>query len=84
MIYIAFSIVALSSPFIFPWQYTAILAIISSWRYPFIALVTGIEFDVLYMIPHSFFFPIGTVIGATVTALMFFIKYVVKTYVRSV
>ncbi len=84
MIYVAFFIGALFSPFLFPWQYTAVLAIVSSWRYPFASLAIGIEFDILYMIPHGFFFPIGTVVGAGATASMFFLKYVIKTYVRSV
>ncbi|HEC93841.1 MAG TPA: hypothetical protein ENI56_00490 [Candidatus Kaiserbacteria bacterium] len=84
MIYIAFFIGAILSPFLFPWQYTAVLAIISSWRYPFAALAIGIEFDILYMIPHGFFFPVGTVAGVVVTTFMFFAKYIMKTYVRNV
>lgn len=84
MIYTAFFISALISPFLFVWQYTAILAVLASWKYPFAPLIVGIEFDVLYMVPHSFFFPVGTIIGVAVMMCVFFIKYVVKTYVRSI
>ncbi len=84
MIYVAFFIVALFSPFLFPWYYTAILATLSSGKYPFAALAVGIEFDVLYLPSRGSFIPLGTIIGGFVTALAFFIRYVMKTYVRRV
>lgn len=82
--YTAFFISALFSPFIFPWYYTATLAVLASWKYPFAALVVGIEFDVLYLPSHSSFVPFGTIIGVVVTVLAFFIQHIMKTYVRSV
>ncbi len=84
MIYITFFVTAILSSFIFPWQYTAMLTIIASWRYPLAALAVGIEFDILYMIPYGRFFPIGTITGGITTTGMFFIKYVIKRYVRNV
>ncbi len=84
MIYTAFFISALFSPFIFPWYYTATLAVLASWKYPFAALAVGIEFDMLYLPSLGHFIPFGTIIGGVVTALAFFIQRIMKTYVRSV
>lgn len=84
MIYLAFFISALFSPFFFPWQYTATLAVLASWRYPFAPLIVGIEFDILYMIPNSSSFMMGTTIGGLITVTVFFIKYLTKKYIRNV
>lgn len=83
MIYTAFFVVAIFSPFLFPWQYAVLITAFSSWRYPFAALAVGIEFDVLYAVSNGSFVLFGTLIGGSITIMLFFIRHIMQIYVRN-
>jgi len=62
------------STIFFPWPLTALLAIGSSLALPLLPLSTGIFFDTLYYTPAIGLWPLGTLCGALVTALAFFVR----------
>ncbi len=49
--------------FMFPWPLTILLIAVASVRMPFVALLGGVLFDVLYFVPGAAYLPWGIVFG---------------------
>lgn len=64
----------LVSVVLFPWLFTAVLAIVSAFWEPLVPLGAGIFADALYYTPHVQAFPLFTLAGAACTATAFFVR----------
>ncbi|GEM_PF-3150042 len=76
------ALLALVSPFFFPWPYTLLLTGLVMVRYPFVALAVGLIFDALYA--PSFLhgtLPFATIGGALATTGAVFIRRFILTHV---
>ncbi len=62
------------SAVLFPWPFTAILALIASFTEPLVPLAVGIFADTLYYAPHSYVLPFFTLYGAVFTSVAFFVR----------
>lgn len=58
----------------FPWQLTAMLALLSSFFMPFMPLAVGMVADALYYAPQAHTLPFATIIGAAATGIAFFVR----------
>ena len=79
MIFRSLAIVALVSPFFFPWTYTVAITIIVMFRYPSIALAVGLELDALYFVPGAASVPLATAWGALAMVFAWLIRRFVRT-----
>lgn len=73
------TILAFISTVLFPWPFTAIIAIGASFIEPMIPLSIGIFADTLYYTSQSGAIPLFTLYGALATALAFFVRSRLKT-----
>lgn len=64
MVRIAFFILALLSPFFFPWPVAAVFILAASLYLPVLALLGGVLYDILYYAHGAAGLPLGTVVGA--------------------
>jgi len=62
------AIIAFISVIIFPWPFTAVLALASAFVEPLVPLAVGLFADTLYYIPHAGY-PYFTLWGAVVTTI---------------
>lgn len=72
---------AMLSPFFFPWPFAVASALIAGFFFPPIALVTGVLLDALYFNGHGF--PQFTIFGIIATLILFFVQQFVKTRIMS-
>jgi hypothetical protein len=73
---ISFIILALVSPFIFPWQVTGVLAFIAALVFPPLAIFIGILIDVLYHAAGSLWW--GTIAGLILCGIAYLVRYVFR------
>ena len=73
------AIFALVSAFVFPWAFTAGIALVAALWIPLLPLAVGLLLDILYYAPHAHWFPLGTVLGAVVTLL----AHIVRTRLKA-
>lgn len=59
---------------LFPWLFTAVLAIVSAFWEPLVPFGAGIFVDTLYYMPHVQAFPLFTLAGAACTVIAFFVR----------
>ncbi len=64
----------LVSVVMFPWPFTAALALASSLLEPLVPLSAGILADTLFYTPHGGAFPIAALSGVAVTAVAIFVR----------
>ena len=64
---------AFASAFLFPWPFTAALALAGAFVEPILPLAVGLLMDTLYYTAHAAM-PLFTFCGAIVTALVFFVR----------
>jgi len=68
------SLSSLVSVILFPWPFTAFLAIISSLLEPLIPLSVGLFADTLYYTPQAGTMPFFTIYGAIATTLALLVR----------
>ncbi len=68
------SLSALVSVILFPWPFTALLAVGTAFLEPLIPLSVGLFADTLYYAPHAGSMPLFTLYGAMVTAAVLFVR----------
>lgn len=68
------TIAAFVSAFLFPWPFTAILALFGAAIEPFVPLSVGIFTDTLYYSSHTGTTPVFSLFGAAATAIAFFVR----------
>lgn len=73
----AIVLLALSAPFLFPWQASMALAFAAGLVFPPLALFIGFLFDVLYHPGHAFIW--GTFWGVIGAAACYAVRYIVRT-----
>ena len=81
-----FKIFAVSAPlsaFLFPWPFTAVLALSAALFEPLIPLASGILIDVLYYSSYSDTLPLFTIAGAITTGGSYFVRARLKTRTMS-
>jgi hypothetical protein len=59
---------------LFPWTFSAILALAASFSIPFLPLAAGIFADTLYYTPKTEMLPLFTLYGAFATALALLVR----------
>lgn len=74
---ILLSVVALFTPFLFPWQLAALFTIFITLFVPIIAIPVGVLFDTLYY--GSYGFPYFTIAGIVLAIAAYFVQQFVKT-----
>jgi len=68
------TILTFISTVLFPWPFTAVLALIASISEPLTPLAVGLFADVLYYAPQAVALPLFTFYGALATAIAFFVR----------
>ena len=63
------SVATLVSVVLFPWLYTALLALAAATVEPFVPLAAGLLLDTLYYVPYGGALPLGTIVGGMVTII---------------
>lgn len=76
MIRIVLSILPLVSLFVFPWQLTALLAVVASAVFPPILLIVGVLFELLYGVSGI---PYALILGTIGFIIARFVRFFVKT-----
>lgn len=71
---IALTIAALASAFLFPWPFTALIALAAAFWEPLVPLAAGILLDALYWTPAVHAWPYGTLAGAIASLGAFFLR----------
>jgi len=69
----------LASVIVFPWPFTALLALAMSFSEPLVPLAAGIFADTLYYIPHSQTLPFFTLYGAIVAIIATLVRSRLRT-----
>ncbi len=72
------TILALISPFVFPWVVTLVTAALASVVFPPLGIVVGIMMDILYNSPATGI-PYATIIGALVSGIGYVVHQFIKT-----
>lgn len=73
----AVTVLTFLSAFFFPWQLTALLALVSTAYEPWVPFAAGIFVDTLYYTQGTV--PVFALSGALVSALAFFVRSRMKT-----
>ncbi|MDO8593391.1 MAG: hypothetical protein Q7R59_00635 [bacterium] len=73
------TILSFVSAVLFPWPFTALLALAASFTEPLVPLAAGLFADTLYYAPQAHVLPLFTLYGALLTALAFFVRDRLKT-----
>ncbi len=73
------TLLAFVSAILFPWPFTALLALGLSPFDPLVPLALGLFADTLYYTPQAGTFPLFTVYGAVATVLAFLVRSRLKT-----
>lgn len=63
----------------FPWSFTALIVLMSSFVEPLLPLAAGIFADTLYYTPQTGALPVFTLYGVIATAVAFFVRSRLKT-----
>lgn len=80
MIFRSIAVLALITPFFFPWFYAAVAAVVAAIRYPVVVFVVGIEIDALYYVHSATSFPYASAWGFVAMAAALFFRRLAKTY----
>ena len=70
---------ALASAALFPWPFTALLALAVSLGEPLVPLAVGIVIDTLYYTPQAQVLPLFTICGALTTVVIFLVRSRLET-----
>lgn len=73
-----FTVGAFVSSILFPWPFTAILALFAARTVPFAPFAVGVFVDALYYPPGAFTVPWGSVLGAIATCTTFALKAMIR------
>jgi hypothetical protein len=73
------TVLTLISTVLFPWPFTALLALSLSLTEPLVPLAAGILADTLYYAPHAGSAPLFTLCGAAATGIGFLVRSRLKT-----
>jgi hypothetical protein len=68
------AISTLACAILFPWQFTALLALATSFLEPLVPLAAGLCIDMLYYAPRAELVPIFTMCGAALTVFALFVR----------
>jgi len=74
MMRFALAILTFISLLFFPWPFSAVLALISSFFLPFLPLAAGIFADTLYYAPRTEVLPLFSFYGAVATCIALFVR----------
>ena len=67
---------AVLSAFVFPWPFTALLALIASYFFAPSALIVGLLIEALYNPGHL---PLASILGLAASCFMYVVRRVAKT-----
>lgn len=65
-------IFALASVVFFPWPLALVASAVATFASPFVPLAAGVLADTLYLAPHAYGVPLGTLTGGVLALIGFF------------
>lgn len=71
----ALPVLAVTSPFLFPWPVTLLLGSIASYVFPPTGFIAGLLIDTLYATSFPY---LATAIGTAVSVAAYFVRFFVK------